>query len=427
MQNEGISIAAKPVRVMPFLKQFVVGVFLISWHALASAQTLQAYLDSAGINNPVVLENRNLSAIAELEAAKIKAQYRWPEISTTANFLYAPVVRDFGYDNSITNGALYSAQVNANMPLFTGPQMEAQVKNSLLNQQVYRQNTVLSQHDLTRQVTEQYILTWQNLERITTTRRLVDLLAEQEKLVRVFAENAILSQSDVLFFTIEKDNQLLALRDFQMAYQQGLATLNLLCGRVDTANVQLQQPNLSLNKDTIGLSNFLKMYQLDSLVAASNQEVSELKYRPQVDAFANNGVNAILLKDLYKKFGFSVGLNFSMTIFDGNQRSLTRQQTQLSLLTTQSKRAFQDKQVQQQRLIAMQNIQLLDAKIEAVQRQLTDYETLLKFYRERIARGELSVNDFMNTFKSYAGLEGDFTYLKTSRLLLINDYNYWNW
>jgi outer membrane protein TolC len=393
----------------------------------AWAQTLQSYLDAAHANNPVLQTNENLAAIAGLEVDKARGTYQLPNINATGNFLYAPVVQGVGYENAITNGALYSGQLNVNMPLLTRPNVEAQVKNSLVSQQLYRQNTALSQHDLARQVTGQYILTWQNLERIATTQRLLDLLTEQEKVVRVFAQNAILSQSDVLFFTIEKENQQLALRDFQIAYRQGLAALNLLCGKVDTAYTELQQPAIFLKTDTVGLSNFLKSYQLDSLLAASNQEISELKYRPQVSAFANYGLNAIMLKDIYKKFGFSAGVNFSLTIFDGHQRSLTRQQTQLSQMTSQVQREYQARQVGQQRLAAMQQIELLDAKIAAVQRQLSDYETLLKFYRERIAQGELSVNDYMNTIKSFAAVQADFTSLKTSRLLLVNDYNYWNW
>ena len=401
--------------------------FLLTLTWQAQAQTLQSYLDAAQVNSPVLRENENLAAIAGLEVNKARAVYQMPEISTTSNFLYAPVVRDIGYDNSITNGALYSAQLNINQPLFTRQQMEAQVKNSLANQQIYRQNTVLSQHDLARQVTEQYILTWQNLERSANTQRLLDLLTEQEKVVRVFAQNAILSQSDVLFFTIEKGNQQLALRDFQIAYRQGLAMLNLICGQADTAYIELQQPSIQLKDGTAGMSNFLKIYELDSLLAQSNQEISELKYRPQVSAFANYGLNAIMLKDIYKRFGFSAGVNFSMSLFDGNQRDLTRQQTQLSQQTSQVQRAFQATQVEQQRLAALQQINLLDAKIEAVQRQLSDYDILLKFYRERIARGELSVNDYMNTIKSFAAAQADFTSLKTSRMLLVNNYNYWNW
>ena len=359
---------------------------------------MQEYLDSARANNPVSQENQNLSAIAALEVDKAKAMYYLPEVSASGNFLYAPVVKGVGYEEAITNGALYSAQLNINMPLFTRRKVEAQMKNSAVNQEAYRNNIELSQHDLDRQVTEQYILTWQNLERIAATQRLLDILSEQEKVVRVFAENAILSQSDVLFFTIEKENKQLALQDFQAAYRQGLARLNLLCGRVDTAYAELPPPDIHLNRDTAGLSNFLKAYQLDSLLAASNQEMSELKYYPQVSFTADCGLNAIMLKDIYKKLGFSAGINFSMPIFDGHQRNMARQQ-----------------------------INLLDTKIVAVQRQLADFEELLKFYRERIARGELSVNDYMNTIKSYAELQLGLISLRTSRLLLVNDYNYWNW
>lgn len=412
---------------MPSISHLLSLVILICWNCQVQAQTLQTYLTAAHANSPVLKENQNLAAIADLEIEKTKAVYKMPEISATGNFLYAPVVHGIGYDEAITNIQLYSAQLNVNMPLFTRPQVEAQVKNSLVSQQLYRQNTALSLHDLDQQVTEQYILTWQNLERIANAQKLLDILAEQEKLVRAFAENAILSQSDVLFFSIEKENQQLALRDFQIAYRQGLSSLNLLAGRVDTAYFELQRPEMEWRVDTSGLSNFLLTYRLDSLLAQSEQELSELKYRPQVSAFGNEGLNAIKLGNIYKKFGFSVGLNFSYTLFDGNQRSLNRQQTQLRQQTSQAQRAFQAGQVQQQRLIALQQINLLDDKIGAVQRQLASYETLLKFYRERIAQGELSVNDYMNTIKSFAAVQADFVSLKTSRLLLVNNYNYWNW
>lgn len=422
-----VSLLVQIESFMPFIARLLLVLFVGLSHFQAPAQYLQSYLDAAQANNPSVQGNENLAAIASLEVNKARAAYTLPEINATGNFLFAPVVEGIGYENAITNGALYSGQINVNMPLLSRPNVEAQVKNNFISQQLYRQNTELSQHELARQVTEQYILTWQNLESISTAQRLLNLLDEQEKLIRTFAENAILSQSDVLFFTIEKSNQKLALQDFQMAYRQGLASLNLLCGKVDTAFVELQQPEITLMVDTLGYSNFLTSYHLDSLLAASNQEISELKYRPQLSAFANYGLNAIMLKDIYKKFGFSAGVNFSLTIFDGNQRNMARQQTQLSQMNSSVQREYQARQVVQQRLIALQQINLLDGKIEAVQRQLSDYETLLKFYRQRIAQGELSVNDFMNTFKSYAALQGDFTSLKTSRLLIVNNYNYWNW
>jgi outer membrane protein TolC len=394
---------------------------------LLPAQNLASYLDAAISNSPVFRENENRTAIAGLEVAKAKAVYNKPEVSTTANFLYAPVIQGIGYDVSITNGAWYSALLNLNMPLFKGKEIDAQTRNSEVLQQTFIQNSLLSRHELARQVTEQYILTWQNLERLSTTQKLLDLLTQQEKLVRVFAQNAILSQSDVLFFTIEKENQQLALHDYQMAYRQGLAQLNLICGRVDTAFVELTQPDIQLNDSTAAFSHFMNSFYLDSLLMDGQQEIAELAYRPQVSAFANTGLNAIMLSDIYQKFGMSAGINFSLTLFDGNQRELTRQQMQLNQKTNSVQKEFQANQILQQRLAAYQQIYMLDAKIKALQRQLSDYETLLKFYRERIAQGELSVNDYMNTIRSFAAAQADLTSLKTARLLLLNTYNYWNW
>ncbi|HQU59678.1 MAG TPA: TolC family protein, partial [Saprospiraceae bacterium] len=119
---------------MSFIRFLILPILLMVLSCHAQAQSLEAYLAAAQANNPALLENERLSAIAGLEVDMAKAAYQMPEISTTGNFLYAPVIRGVGYDNSITNGALYSAQLNLNQPLFTRPQVEAQAKNSLINQ-----------------------------------------------------------------------------------------------------------------------------------------------------------------------------------------------------------------------------------------------------------------------------------------------------
>ncbi|TAK31796.1 MAG: HlyD family efflux transporter periplasmic adaptor subunit [Saprospiraceae bacterium] len=127
---------------LPFLFSFL---FLAALQGQLWSQNLAAYLAAAHANSPVLQENQNLAAIAGLEMDKAKAVFKMPEISTTGNFLYAPVVEGAGYDAAITNGAWYSAQLNVNQAFFTRPQVEAQVKNSLVGQEIYRQNSALSQ------------------------------------------------------------------------------------------------------------------------------------------------------------------------------------------------------------------------------------------------------------------------------------------
>lgn len=406
---------------------YLVFTLLCSCSVLLPGQNLPYYLDAALHSNPVVQQNINLSYIARLDADKAQSLLNKPEITTTGNLLFAPLINGVGYDEAITNGALYSAQINANIPLFNQAQSKAYLVNSQIKQQIYRQNTQQSQHDLIRQVTEQYILTWQNLEQLVSIKEVLDLLNDQERLILALMQNGILLQSDVQLFQIEKAGRELTYKEYQTAYRKNLATLNLLCGIVDTSFTELSPPSIELQTVVPDTSNFLEPFRLDSVMAASDQEVFELKYRPQFSAFGNYGLNAIKLKDINKRFGFSAGLNFSLTISDGHQKELNCQQMVLYQLNSQNQKDYLSKQVKQQMLSARQEIRLLDEKLVAVQKQITDYDRLLAIYSQRLAQGDLSVNDYLNTIKSYVALKGDLTQMKSSRLLLINNYNFWNW
>ncbi|MCB0535533.1 MAG: hypothetical protein KDC28_10895 [Saprospiraceae bacterium] len=97
---------------------YLVFTLLCSCSVLLPGQNLPYYLDAALHSNPVVQQNINLSYIARLDAEKAQSVLNKPEITTTGNLLFAPLIKGVGYDEAITNGALYSAQINANIPLF---------------------------------------------------------------------------------------------------------------------------------------------------------------------------------------------------------------------------------------------------------------------------------------------------------------------
>ena len=70
----------------------------------------------------------------------------------------------------------------------------------------------------------------------------------------------------------------------------------------------------------------------------ANQRVFENRYQPLVSAFANGGLNAVVLSEIPRRFGASAGLSLSMYLFDGHQRQLSRDRTRALLETT---RAYQ--------------------------------------------------------------------------------------
>jgi hypothetical protein len=52
---------------------------------------------------------------------------------------------------------------------------------------------------------------------------------------------------------------------------------------------------------------------VDSLNITADQSISDLKYKPQVNLFANAGLNAIYLP-AFNRFGLSTGITFSWNI-----------------------------------------------------------------------------------------------------------------
>lgn len=75
----------------------------------------------------------------------------------------------------------------------------------------------------------------------------------------------------------------------------------------------------------------------------------------------------------------------------------------------------------------LQAISVLDSRIELLQGQLSDYQTVIQDYRKLLATGQFSVINFINTLKSFILLQNDLIIAHSDRQTLINNYNYWSW
>ncbi|MGE5410098.1 MAG: TolC family protein, partial [Clostridiales bacterium] len=119
-------IKKKPaVRIFLFL-------FVLINSQLSAQNSLQYYLAAAFQNNPSIKENKNNIQIRNLDRSLNNAQYNLPQVSLTANYLFTPYFNNnpvvttspdpkaIGYDASVTNGGLYSAQVNVTKNIFNG-------------------------------------------------------------------------------------------------------------------------------------------------------------------------------------------------------------------------------------------------------------------------------------------------------------------
>jgi len=229
-----------------------------------------------------------------------------------------------------------------------------------------------------------------------------------------------------MLLQIEVQNYMAECKMYQAEYITNLYDLNLICGINDTTKVDLPDMNLILNHENIISSKFSTAYKLDSLNIIADQAINELKYKPQLDLFANAGLNAVYMP-AFNRLGFSTGLTLSWNIFDGRQRDIQREKSNVKLQTLE----FEKKDFLTRNEISKNNIlnqiKTLDQRIILNEQQMDNYNKLYNVYSMELSQGEASVMDFKNLLKDIAAKNQESILLEMEKQYLINSYNYLNY
>jgi len=251
-------------------------------------------------------------------------------------------------------------------------------------------------------------------------------LDEQLNLMKKLVENAIYKQTDLMILQIEAQNYMAEYKMYQAEYLSNLYDLNLICGISDTNKVVLQELNLTIIPGYSGRSNFLTSYKLDSLDIIADQAISELKYKPQLDLYADAGQNAAYLPSV-NRFGISAGIAFTWNIFDGHQREIQREKSAINLQTLE----FEKKNFLTRNDISknktLNQIDAINQRIMLYEQQVDQYSNLYDAYSKELSLGEVSVMDLKNLIRDIASKKQEILQLKMEKQLLINSYNYLNY
>ena len=414
-------------------------VFFLLFCKITCAQTtLQEYISLAQQNNPIINDNRNLSEITRLESERLKAFYNKPQVFLAGGITYSPFFNNAGYTNSdpspqaigydlaISNGGVYSGTLNVNQSIFNRSRYQASVAQvqvaGLINSNIAK----LTEHDLERFVTDQYIICYQDFQQIQYISGVIKLLNEQKNLIQNLVESGLLKQSDLTLLNIEYQTQQVLNNTFKATYRRDLMTLKTLAGIADTSVVELNDPAITL-VEQVENSKYKEKFRLDSLNAVASQSFFDLRYKPQTFLFANTGVNAVQLPGIERKLGMSAGFSFNFILFDGGQRNINRQKTKLAVKTVNGYQTNFFAQNTIRKNQALQEYNAVEDRIKLIESQLEAYKLLMGTYKQELLRGQISVINYINTIKLYVTIQRDLVITRSSRLLLINAYNYWNW
>lgn len=382
------------------------------------------YYITTGLENSPLLQDYNYQMRSNLiDKMKIYATYK-PQVSANANAMEAPVARNFGYDEAITDGGNYTGVVSITQSLFNRKARSAQLENiRLLNQSLAAQRKIEVQ-DLKRIITAQYITAYSDFRQMQFSQQVLDILQKEQPALRKLVQNGIYLQTDYLNLNININAQAIAFRQAKIQYQFDLNGLRILCGITDTATVTLAPPQVQVqNLLAASLTPTLQKFRIDSLQLSMNRNLIDLNYRYKLSAFADAGVIATTPQGIPHHPGTSIGINFSVPIYDGGQRRLEYQKLSIAEQSRETYRNFYLRQYRMQQRQLREQLAATDKLIQDIQEQLASQQRLLDMYKVEIAAGLVRFTDFILVITNYAQMQNNLMQAEIGRFQVVNEFN----
>jgi len=395
--------------------------------ANGQTRTLDYYLEQALKNNPQLNDFRNQVQSTALDSLKIRAG-RKPQVNMLGQVLIAPVVNGYGYDNTVTNSGNYELLVGVSQNVFNKNILAPQYENAHLQGLSAGNSAVQTEHELKRNITSQYIGVYSDILQIGFAKETMKLLDEESQYLKQLVEKGVYKAFDYTSFLMIRQSQEIAISQQEFQYRSDLYALNLICGITDTSRPALAAPPVQ-SSSTVGLSSsrFLNSFHIDSIQISNRKLLTGANYKPRLSWFADGGVLGSQPSVLYRNFGTSFGLNFSLPLYDGKQKQLEYKKMDLAENTRTSYQQFFKKQYTQEISAILTELDDNNALIGQVNKQLKLSEEQIRFGKTQLNIGALPISDFILAVKNYKEVKNNLQVLMIRQMLLTNEFNYWNW
>jgi outer membrane protein TolC len=399
---------------------------LIAGGLSAQSNTLEYYISQALDNSPLLKDYRNQQQTNSLDSQRIRAIYR-PQVNGTSFNSYSPVIGGYGYDGAITNGGNVTAHAGVNKTLVSRKNLGNQFETLHLAGQSIANTAKISEQDLKRTITAQYITAYGDLQQLNFSTEIYTLLRKEDTILKTLTEHNVYRQTDYLTFLVTFQQQELVARQLAIQYQNDFATLNYLSGLAGTDTVSLQEPAIVLNQlPPSEYSVFYRQYTLDSLKLVNNRAAVDFGYKPKVNLFADAGYNSTFAYRPYKNFGTSFGVSVTVPIYDGRQKRLQYQKLGVLERTRAGYKDFFERQKNQQVAQLMVQLKSTQELIEKIKNQIKYADGLIRVNTRLLETGDAKIADLVIALNNYLAARNLLTQNTVSQWQIINQINYWN-
>jgi outer membrane protein TolC len=392
----------------------------------APSTELGFYVGQALQNSPLLKDLNNQVLSGGVDSQLIKASYL-PQVVGSSTNIYAPTIHRYGYDQAVSNGGNFTTVAAVTKTLVGKQHLDAQYETIRLQNQGLGNTAKVSEQDLKKSVTAQYITAYGDLQQLKFNREIYTLLQREERLLKDLTDKNVYRQTDYLTFLVTLKQEGLLLQQLDIQYRNDHSTLNYLCGINDTSATILADPGIQLQTlPDIGSSVFFRQYGLDSLKLRNDRALIDFSYKPKASLYADGGYSSSLMYEPYKNFGVSFGFMVTMPIYDGHQRKLQYSKLDIAERTRNGYKDFFTRQYNQQIAQLTQQLKATEALIGQIDEQVRYSQALIEVNGKLLGTGDARIADYVIALGNYLNAKNLLTQNNITRLQIINQINYWN-
>ncbi|MEO8712785.1 MAG: hypothetical protein ABI405_11710, partial [Parafilimonas sp.] len=213
---------------------FICIAFMLPLCIHAQQKNLDYFLVQGVQNSPLIKETNNNILLNRIDSLRILAQYR-PQVNGISNNSYAPLINGYGYDEIITNIRNFSEQISASKTFVGKRSLQIQFNGiQLLNDSILIAGKI-SEQDLRRGIIAAYIAAYGSWRQYNFNNEVYSLLSKEDTILKKLTQATVYRQTDYLTFLVTLQQQHLTITLAKQQYQNDYATLNYLCGLMDTS------------------------------------------------------------------------------------------------------------------------------------------------------------------------------------------------
>jgi hypothetical protein len=386
---------------------------------------LDFYLTTGLTNSPLLKDYNNRIKSTVIDSMRIKAG-QGVMINASGVSAYAPVINGWGEDEVKTDIADLRALVQVSREINWNRNLQNRYQAVNLQNQMSLLEGKLSARDLKKNIITQYILTYGDQQYFELNREVLDMLRQEELIVKKLAENGYYRQTEYLAFTVNIRQQELITEKYNFTLRSDFETLNYLCGIFDTTFYSLASPFLiRAHFATISNSVFYRQFIIDSLKLANSDRQIDFNYQPKLSLFADGGYLSSLNVTPWKNFGISAGLSLTVPVYDGKQKQMQHDQVAISELTRSNYRDFFSVQYRQKVVMLENQIEALERISDKTIEQQKYVRALIDANLILLNNGDIPVSEYLLSVNNYLNVNLMLIDNTIERFSILNELNYW--